>query len=83
MKLSKGLRRLFEAEIDNEHLEETGQSRDGCSSPGGDNPATLGTTLDSIRQGLELDNEDMDKLETELLALIKVHSENKELKEVI
>jgi hypothetical protein len=41
---------FFWVEIGNEHLEETGQSRDGCSVPGGVNPATLASALDSLAQ---------------------------------
>ncbi len=55
--ISPELRRIFEIEIENEHLEETGSSRSGASSPGGANPATLGSVLDSIRQGLEVPGE--------------------------
>lgn len=76
---SNGLIRLFVAEIANEHDEETGQSRDGASSPGGECPATLSSTLDSVGQGLEIDGEDMNALVAEIMLLIAIHGPDKEV----
>jgi len=80
-KLSGGLRKLFSAEIGNEHIEETGQSRDGRSAPGGVNPATLGTALDSVNQGYVIDGENMDAIASALRAMIRAHGEDVALSE--
>jgi hypothetical protein len=45
-------RRLLMAEIANED-DGSGNSRDGCSSPGGVKTATLASALDSVQQGYE------------------------------
>lgn len=79
--LSEGIRRLFEIEIGNEDV--GGISRDGSSSPGGANPATLGTALDSVQQGLEVDDWDMDLLEEELEDLVRSHGDDAELGDLL
>jgi len=71
--VSRGLMRLFAAEIANEHIEETGDSRDGSCSPGGANPATLASCLDSLDQGLELVPNESATLRQELKKLIVIH----------
>lgn len=80
MRLSANLNRLFECEINNEHLEKTGQSRDGSSAPGGINPATLGSALDSVNQGLDLDAVNMDVVAQELQSLLDEHGEDAEVR---
>ena len=45
-------RRLLMAEVGNED-DGSGNSRDGCSSPGGVRPATLASALDCVQQGCE------------------------------
>lgn len=82
MSLSKGLRRLFEVEIDNEHIEETGCSRSGNSYPGGANPATLESCLDSLEQGLDI-GFDSQKLIKELKSLIRKHGEDTEVLDLL
>lgn len=79
--ISEGMLRLFEIEIANEDV--GGVSRSGTSSPGGANPATLGTALDSVRQGLEVDDWDMDLLEEELEDLIRFYGEDEELSDLV
>src|SRR5437867_4108584 len=70
--ISQALRQLLRAEIGNEHGEQTGQSRDGRSSPGGSFPATLGSACDSLVQGYEpLDGFPVDQVQSELNALIQ------------
>lgn len=79
--ISEGMRRLFEIEIANEDV--GGVSRSGASSPGGVNPATLGSALDSVQQGLEVDDHDMDLLEEELEDLIRFYGEDEELADLV
>jgi hypothetical protein len=81
--MSEDMIALFECEIGNEHCEETGNSRDGMSSPGGDTPATLSSCLDSIEQGLELDGIDMDELKDELNALISIYGAEKKVADLL
>jgi hypothetical protein len=85
MTISGGLERLFEIEIANEHIEETGSSRDGASSPGGVNPATLESCLDSIEQGLELEEHGFDTsaVRAELEGLIATHSGNTQVRQFL
>lgn len=79
---SANINRLFEVEIGNEDC--GGNSRDGGSSPGGANPATLGSALDSVEQGLELSGDvDMDALKAELRELIREHDEDCELADLV
>ncbi len=78
--ISEGLKRLFTAEIANEHIEETGNSRDGRSSPGGANPATLASCLDSLDQGLELVLNESATLRQELENLIAIHGDGTEVR---
>ena len=79
---SADMNRLFEAEIGNEDC--GGNSRDGGSSPGGTNPATLGSALDSVEQGLELSGDvDMNVLEAELRELIEEHGADYELADLV
>lgn len=79
---SADMNRLFEVEIGNEDC--GGNSRDGGSSPGGANPATLGSALDSVEQGLDLSGGvDMDVLEAELHALIAEHGADRELADLV
>ena len=81
--ISEGLRALFLAEIGNEHDKETGNSRDGRSAPGGASPATLGTALDSVRQGLELRVADMGQVRAELEALVSRHGEAAQVRDFL
>lgn len=74
MKLSPKLKRLFEAEFNNEDV--GGRSRDGTSAPGGVNPATLESTLDSLNQGIYESESLTKKLSTELEKLISRHGED-------
>lgn len=79
---SASMNHLFEVEIGNEDC--GGASRDGGSSPGGVNPATLGSALDSVEQGLELSGDvDMDVLKVELRALIAEHGADRELADLV
>ncbi len=79
---SADMNHLFEVEIGNEDC--GGTSRDKGSSPGGVNPATLGSALDSVEQGLELSGDvDMDALEIELRALIAEHGADCELVDLV
>ncbi len=52
MFISWPTKRLLMAEIGNED-DRRGNSRDGCSSPGGKTPATLASALDTMQQGYE------------------------------
>jgi hypothetical protein len=85
--ISDELRNFFLIEIDNEHDEETGNSRSGSSSPGGVSPATLGSATDSLHQapddvvaewfGLEtVDTEAINRISQELEDLIDRHGED-------
>lgn len=80
--ISADLQRLFHAEIENEHIDETGCNRSGASSPGGDYPATLQSSLESLKSGLFHDDESMNvtKVSAELQALIKRFGGNAEVK---
>lgn len=84
IEISEELESLFLDEIDNEHDEETGNSRSGSSSPGGVNPATLESTLDSLNQGV-YDDEDLDveKMAKQLEALIAEHGGETEVREFL
>lgn len=53
MFISWPTKRLLMAEVSNERDDETGDSRDGHSSPGGETPATLESALDGVQQGYE------------------------------